>query len=128
MLISSVTCCRHLPFLFIYLFIYLFCNQGNVKWFQKSMKIVNIEGENLHVFGTIWGISMKFSGKMWLMTKVKVTKKQGFTISLENTVLEIQPGGGGRSRDQFLNLLRVSQCSIFISPEKIIKPWCFQGA
>ena len=42
------------------------------------------------------GISIKFSGKMWLMIILKVTKKQGFTLSLslENTFLEKPPRGG----------------------------------
>ena len=31
------------------------------------MKIVNIDGENLHISWTTQGTSMKFSGKMWLM-------------------------------------------------------------
>ena len=52
------------------------------------MKIANIEEYNLHIFWTTRGISMKFSGKMWLMIKLKVTKKQGFTLSLESTILE----------------------------------------
>ena len=33
-------------------------------------------------------ISMKFSGKMCLMIMLKVTKKQDFNSSLENTALE----------------------------------------
>ena len=49
------------------------------------MKIVNIEEENLHISWKSWEISMKFSGKMWL---IKVTKNQGFTLSLKNTFLE----------------------------------------
>ena len=35
---------------------------------------------------------MKFSGKMWLMIVLKVTKNQGFTLSLENTFLEKPQG------------------------------------
>ena len=31
---------------------------------------------------------MKFSGKMYLMTILKVTKNQGFNLSLEDTFLE----------------------------------------
>ena len=38
------------------------------------MKIVNIEEENLHIIWTNWGISMKFSGKMWLTIILKVQK------------------------------------------------------
>ena len=36
---------------------------------------------------------MKFSGKVWLMIILKFIKKQGFTLSLENTVLEKTAGG-----------------------------------
>ena len=56
--------------------------QGKVRASEKSMKIVNIEGENLHVFWTIWGMSMKYSGKTWLMIILKVTKKQSLTLFL----------------------------------------------
>ena len=35
---------------------------------------------------------MKFSGKMWLMITLKVTKKQGFILSLEDTFLEKPQG------------------------------------
>ena len=44
---------------------------------QNSMKIVNIEGGNLHMFRTTRGNSTKFSGNMWLMLILKVIKKQG---------------------------------------------------
>ena len=59
------------------------------------MKRVNIDGENLHIFWTTWGIlMMTFSGKMWLMIilKLKLKKKQGLILSLKNTFLE-KPGG-----------------------------------
>ena len=36
------------------------------------MKIVNIEGKNLHIFRKTGGISMKFLGKKWLMITIKV--------------------------------------------------------
>ena len=49
------------------------------------MKTVKIEEEDLHIFWTTWGISMKLSGKVWLLKKLK---KQGFSLSLENTYLE----------------------------------------
>ena len=39
---------------------------------------------------------MKFSGKMCLMIILKVTKKKGFTPSLENTVLK-KPQGAGQN-------------------------------
>ena len=61
----------------------------------KSMKIANIDREILHIFWTTWGISMKFSGKMWLMIILKVTKNQGFTLPLEDIFFE-KPQGGGK--------------------------------
>ena len=53
--------------------------QGNVKKFENSIKIVYIEGENLHIF---WKTSMKFFRKDVGYDNVKITKKQGFTLSL----------------------------------------------
>ena len=50
--------------------------QRNVKKPEKLMKTVNIDGENLYIFWTTWDISMKFSGKMWLMVILKVAKRQ----------------------------------------------------
>ena len=44
------------------------------------MKIVNTDGENLHIFWTTWGISMKFSGKLWLMIILKAKKIKGFHL------------------------------------------------
>ena len=35
--------------------------QGNVKKFEKLMKIVDIEEEDFYLFWTNWGISMIFS-------------------------------------------------------------------
>lgn len=51
------------------------------------MKTVNTEEEDLHIFWTTREISMKLSGKVWLVKKLK---KQGFSLSLslENTYLE----------------------------------------
>ena len=45
--------------------------QANKKWW-----VVNIERESL------WGVSIKFSGKVWL--NIKSHKTQGFTLSTEN--------------------------------------------
>ena len=59
------------------------------------MKIVNVEQGNLDIFWTTLGISMKFSGKLWLMTIFKVTKKQCFTLSLKNIIL-VKPKGKGQ--------------------------------
>ena len=52
------------------------------------MKISNIEREIIYIFWTTWGISIKFSGKMWLIIILKLTKKQGFTFHLEDTFFE----------------------------------------
>ena len=68
----------------------VYLQQENVKKPKNLMKMVNINEENLHIFRTTFeGISMAFSGKICLVTILKVTNKQGFTPSLENTVLEI---------------------------------------
>ena len=49
------------------------------------MKIADIDREILHNSKTTRGISIKYSGKMQLMIILKVTKNQGFTLSLEDT-------------------------------------------
>ena len=50
--------------------------------------------ENIFIFWTTWEISMRFSGKMWLMIIFK-----GFTVFLEDAFLEKPQkrgkGGGG---------------------------------
>ena len=68
------------------------------KWW-KSMKIADIDSEFLHNVWTAWGISMKFSGKMWLMIILKVTKKQGSTLPLEDTFFEKSHGEDGGQID-----------------------------
>ena len=55
------------------------------------MKIANIDREILHIFWTTWGISIKFSEKMWFLITLKVIKNKGFTLSLEYTFFE-KPG------------------------------------
>ena len=40
------------------------------------MKTGNTEEENNHIFQATWRIMMRFSGKIWLIITVKVTKKQ----------------------------------------------------
>ena len=55
---------------------------------KKMIKIVNIDGENLHIFWKTWEISKTFSGKIRLIAILKVTKNQGFNLSLEGKVLE----------------------------------------
>ena len=58
------------------------------------MKVANIDREILHNFWMTWGISMKYSAKMCLMIILKVTKNQGFTLCLEDTIFEKPEGGG----------------------------------
>ena len=41
---------------------------------KKLIKIVSIEEENLHIYWTTWGISMKLLGNMWLMILPKVAE------------------------------------------------------
>ena len=65
---------------FLYADVIRFFATKNVKKREKSVKMVNIEGENLHIFSKTWTISMKFSGKMWLMTILKFTKKSEFYL------------------------------------------------
>ena len=57
------------------------------------MKIANIDREILHNFWTTWGNSMKFSGNMGLMMILKVTKNQGFTLCLGDTIFKKPQGG-----------------------------------
>ena len=55
--------------------------QENAKNPEKSMKIINIEGENLERLD-------KVLENMSLIIILKFTKKQVFTLSLENTLLD----------------------------------------
>ena len=71
----------------------------NPKNWGKLMKIANIDREFLHIFWTTWGNSMKFSGKMCLKIILKVTKKQGFNLSLEDAFFEKPQGGRGDQTD-----------------------------
>ena len=47
------------------------------------MKIVNIDGENLHIFITTYVISTKFSGKMYLFGKTDSFLKPATLIKNE---------------------------------------------
>ena len=57
------------------------------------MKIANIDREILHNIWTTWRISMKPSGKMYLLIILKVTKNQGFIVCLEDTIFKKPQGG-----------------------------------
>ena len=54
---------------------------------KKMMKIVHIGKESLQIFLATLGILTKFPGKMSLMILLKVSERQGFALSLENSVL-----------------------------------------
>ena len=64
------------------------------------MKIVTTRKENLNIFLTTQGISIKFSGKITIMKILKVTKNQSFTLSLEDTSLK-KPQGEQIDPQQF---------------------------
>ena len=58
----------------------------------KLMKKANIDREIFDIFCTTKGISIQFSGKMCRMIILKVTKNQGFTLSLEDKFFEKPQG------------------------------------
>ena len=82
--------------------------QRNVKKCEKSMKIVNIGGENLHIFWTTWGISIRLSGKTRLISH----KKQGFTL-LRKHIFGKTTGGGTGEGKLTPSLLRVKSLITF---------------
>ena len=59
---------------------------------------------------------MTFSGKMWLMIKLKVTKKQAFILSLKDIYFE-KPQGGQIDPPAVLGL-RPSKKVIYDSPSR----------
>ena len=61
----------------------VYLHKENVKKSKKLMKIVNIDEEDFHIFQTT------LSGKLFLMIKVKVTKKALHPLQLEKRL-----GGG----------------------------------
>ena len=65
-------------------------SQGNIKKSKKLIKIVNIDGENLH---TNWGISMKFLGKI-TYDKIKSNKKPGLYHLSSRYIFEKNTGAG----------------------------------
>ena len=75
--------------------------QKNPEKQWKSMKIPNTNTEILHNFWTTWEVSIKFSWKMWLMIILKVTKNQGFTLSLEDTFFAKAQGGSNSLPEPF---------------------------
>ena len=67
----------------------------NPKNWGRLMQIANIDREFLHIFWTTWGNSVKYSGKMCFKIILKVTKNEGFTLSLEDTFFEKPRVGRG---------------------------------
>ena len=72
--------------------------QGNVKKPKKSMKMVNIEVENLRIFWMSCGSSVKLSGMMWLMIILKV-KKTGLLLFFKKRKIGKTTGGGVKLTD-----------------------------
>ena len=71
--------------------------QENSKKPEKLMKIVNIEEENLHIFWTSWGISIKFYKKEATYDKIKPHKNPGrHPFSGKHLFWKITRVGGGR--------------------------------
>ena len=54
---------------------------------EKFMEVVNIDEENLHIFWTIWGISIKFPINIWIITILKFKKKKKKKKKLVELVL-----------------------------------------
>ena len=66
---------------------------------------------------------MKFSGKMYLMIILKVTKNQGFTLSLKDTFFEKPQGGGGQIDPPAVLGLRYFSSKIWnVIPDEINNP------
>ena len=74
--------------------------------FKKLKKIANVEEENLHIFWTTWGMWMTFSGKMWLVIILEVTKNQNCTFSPENVFFEKPKWRGSNWPPAFLGLIQ----------------------
>ena len=50
------------------------------QYLEFNKALFNTDRNNFHIFWTTWGISMKFSGKIWLMIILKVTKNQSLSL------------------------------------------------
>ena len=61
----------------------------NVKKTEKVTKIVKIEEENHHIFGTTWGILTEFSGKVWFMIILKTFTPLWEWYILKNLIVEV---------------------------------------
>ena len=81
----------------------VYLQQGNVKKSKKLIKLVNIEEGNFHISGTTSGISIKFSGRMCLLTILKVTKNRALPLSRKYSFRKITMGG--RSIEPLLEVI-----------------------
>ena len=70
-----------------------FLLQRYVKNSEKSMKIVTTRKENLNIFLTTQGISIKFSVKMTIMKILKVTKTRASPSLSRRYIFEKTTGG-----------------------------------
>ena len=57
---------------------------------------------------------MKFAGKICLIIILKVAKRQGFTLSAEDTFLEKQHGGGSNLTPAWLTSIVVKVFAFFM--------------
>ena len=70
------------------------------------MEIANIDKEIIHIFWPTWKMSMKCPERKWLLIILKVTKKTGFHLSLEDTIFEKPQGGTEGKIDPLPSRLR----------------------
>ena len=64
--------------------------------------LCSVDRENLHIFRKTWGVSKKISENLWVMIIIKVTKLQGFTLSLLDKFLKNPQGMVKFMRTHFL--------------------------
>ena len=73
------------------------------------LKLANTDRGIFHIFWTTPGISIKFSGKMWLMIILKVQKNKDFNLSLKDKFFE-QPQGSQFVSPAILGLKMDKDC------------------
>ena len=95
----------------------------NPKNWGKLMKTANIDRELLHIFWTVSWNSMKFSGKMYFKIILKVTKNQGFTLSLEDIFFEKPQGGSIWLPPSLSGILGLRNNFPTLKPQNIFKIW-----
>ena len=78
---------------------------------KKLMKIANIDREIRHIFRMTLGISIQFSRNMWPIIILKVTKKKGFTLPLEDTFSKKSQGRGQIDSPSILGVKKLLKLS-----------------